>query len=51
MLLLDTHNIVRLPQHVHHGLGESEDRHFVHLDDNHLNQDSAAFRSVVPLAR
>ena len=35
MLLLDILDLFRFPQHVHCGLGESDDRGIVHVNDVH----------------
>ena len=36
-LLLDTHDLFRLPQHVNRGLGESDDRCLVNVVNNLCN--------------
>ncbi len=34
-LLLDSRDLFRLPQHARRGLGESDDRCVVHVNDDH----------------
>jgi hypothetical protein len=44
-LLLDTHDIFRLPQHVYRVLGESDGPYFVHVNDNRRQPYSSSFNA------